>query len=96
MKCPTCKAETETLLIDCSLPLGSQERESRRWCYICRPEARHRLAGYPPRMLAKMGLPEDVLQAALKARRWVADRSASYPLSERIFDLNARATKGRA
>jgi hypothetical protein len=34
-----------------------------------------------------MNLPVEVRQAALAARRYVVDRSQSYPLAERIIDL---------
>ena len=87
MRCPNCQSEEhDVLLIDCSLPFG-EERDRLRYCYSCRLEARHELAGYAPWMLARMNLAEEVLRAALAARRYVVDRSQSYPLAERLADL---------
>ena len=87
MRCPNCDSQNnEFLLVDCALPLG-EARDRLRYCHSCKPEALHELAGYAPRMLARMGLPAEVLRAALAARRYVADKRQSYPLAQRIADL---------
>jgi hypothetical protein len=65
------------LLIDCSL---LHESRNQRFCGSCRPEAAHELAGHAPRVLVRMNLPEEVLKAALAARRFVIDQSQSYAL----------------
>jgi phytoene/squalene synthetase len=91
LKCPNCGGEAEVLLIDCSLPYESRNR---RFCYSCKPEAAHELAGHAPRVLVRMNLPEEVLRAALAARRYVVDRSSSYPLVERLVDLAGRVAEG--
>ena len=62
------------------------EREAKRFCYECVP-ARHELAGHAPRILPRMDLREEVLRAALAARRYVVDRAQKYPLAQRIDDL---------
>ncbi len=85
MICTNCGGETDVLLIDAMLTGAA--REQKRWCFQCKPEARHEFAGYAPRMLARMDLPEEVRRAALAARRYVVDRSQSYPLAERLIDL---------
>lgn len=83
--CPTCGNErAEVLLLDTVLSGAAREQ---RFCYSCTPEAFHNLAGYAPRMLARMDLPEEVRRAALAAHRYVQDRSQSYPLAERLADL---------
>ena len=87
MNCPNCSSLTDVLFIDCRLALGSRERETVRYCAACRPEAVHELSGYMPHMLVKMNLPENVLRAALAARRYVRDRRAEYPIAERLRDL---------
>lgn len=46
MRCPNCAGETEVLLIDCRLP--GEERERVRYCYKCRPQARHAYADCLP------------------------------------------------
>jgi hypothetical protein len=84
-RCPSCGNErAEVLLIDTTLSGAAREQ---RFCYSCKPEARHELAGYAPRMLARMNLPVEVRRAALAARRYVVDRTQSYPLADRIIDL---------
>jgi hypothetical protein len=75
------------------LPFG-EARDRLRYCHSCKPEALHDLAGYAPRMLARMNLPEDVQRAARAALRYVVDRSQSYPLAERIIDLAGPIVRG--
>ena len=87
MRCPNCQNEEhDVLLIDCSLTFG-EARDRLRYCHSCKPEARHELAGYAPRMLTRMNLTEEARRAALAARRYVVDRSRSYPLAQRLADL---------
>jgi uncharacterized protein with von Willebrand factor type A (vWA) domain len=84
-RCPSCGNErVKVLLIDTMLARAAREQ---RFCHSCKPEARHELAGYARRMLASMNLPVEVRQVALAARRYVVDRSQSYPLAARIIDL---------
>ncbi|HEY6128226.1 MAG TPA: hypothetical protein VIW23_08605 [Candidatus Acidoferrum sp.] len=85
-RCPNCGNDrAEVLLIDTTL--RGTERDAKRYCYACRPEARHELASHAPRVLARMNLTEEVRRAALAARRYVVDRSQTYPLAARIIDL---------
>ena len=93
MICKNCGAETNVLLIDTTL-MG-EERRRTRFCGSCKPEALHDLAGYAPRMLAHMNLPEEVRRAALAAQRYVMDRSHSYPLAQRIADLGPFQIRNR-
>src|SRR3974390_2034975 len=67
--CPNCQSESDVLLIDCSLPLGSVERDTIRYCVACRPQAAHPLAHLLPQWIAKWDIPEDEKQAAFQARR---------------------------
>ncbi len=54
MTCPNCGCEDhEFLLIDCRLPLGSVERETIRYCFSCRPSARHPYANCLPQIIRK-------------------------------------------
>jgi hypothetical protein len=39
--CSNCQSESDVLLIDCSLTLGSIEHEASRYCFSWRKEARH-------------------------------------------------------
>jgi phytoene/squalene synthetase len=90
LKCPNCGGEAEALLIDCSLP---HESRNQRFCRSCKPEAVHELGGHAPRVLVRMNLPKEVLEAALAARRYVVDRSMSYSLVERLVDLVGRVAE---
>jgi len=91
LKCPNCGGDAEMLLIDCSLPHESRDR---RFCRSCKPEAAHELAGHAPRVLVRLNLPKEVLEAALAARRYVVDRSQSYLMAERLIDLAGRVAEG--
>ena len=86
MVCPNCNnPDAEVLLIDCSL--RGEERERRRFCYECRPEARHPYANSLPQIIRKADIPEPEKQAAFRARRFAPDRSATYSIEERLIDL---------
>jgi hypothetical protein len=86
-RCPNCGNEqTKVLLIDCSLPFG-EARDRLRYCFSCRPEAQHPYAGCFPRVIMASSLSDEEKRKALAARRYVVDRSQSYPLAERIIDL---------
>ena len=91
MKCPNCGCNTDVLLIDCRLPLGSHERETVRYCAECRPEAVHEYANCLPQIIRKANIPESEKEAAFRARRFAPDRLASYPVKERLFDLGLTA-----
>ena len=81
MRCPNCQSEKhDVLLIDCSLPF-SEARDRLRYCYACRLEAQHAYAGCLSRVIMASGLCEKEKRAALAARRYVVDRSQSYPLA---------------
>jgi hypothetical protein len=72
--CPNCNnPEAEVLLIDTHLPLGSKARRKTRYCYSCRPEARHYLSHLLPQWLYKMDLSRRILLAALEARCYAPD-----------------------
>ena len=79
--CPNCNnPEAEVLLIDTHLPLGSKARRKTRYCYSCRPEARHYLSHLLPQWLYKMDLSRRILLAALEARCYAPDYP--FPPSE--------------
>ena len=86
MVCPNCNnPDAEVLLIDCSL--CGEERKRRRFCYACRPEARHPYANCLPQIISKANIPEAEKRAALLARRFAPDLSATYSIEERLIDL---------
>src|SRR6266478_4338603 len=93
MTCPNCGCEDhEFLLIDCRLPLGSVERETIRYCFSCRPSARHPYANCLPQIIRNADILEAEKKTALAARRYVVDRRASYSIVERLFDLGISPT----
>jgi hypothetical protein len=84
--CPNCNnPDGEVLLIDCTL--SGEERKRQRFCYACRPEARHPYANCLPQIIAILDIPESEKQAAFRARRFAPDRSATYSIEERLIDL---------
>lgn len=87
MNCPNCNSDSDVLLIDCTLPLGSPKRESTRYCYSCKPEAFHQYANCLPQVIRKANIPEAEKQAAFRARRFAPDRCATYSFEERLIDL---------
>ena len=86
MNCPNCNnPNADVLLIDCSL--CGEERKRQRFCYACRPEARHPYANCLPQIIRKANIPESEKQAAFRARRFAPDHTATYSIEERLIDL---------
>jgi hypothetical protein len=86
MICPNCGNEKhDFLLIDTTL--RGPEREAKRFCYKCRPEAQHPYANCLPRIIVASKLPDEEKQKALAARRYAPDYREVYPIAERIIDL---------
>ena len=85
-RCPSCGNErAKELLIDTTL--RGPEREAKRFCYSCRPEAQHPYAGCLPRVIMASSLSDEEKRKALAARRYAPDYRAVYSVSERITDL---------
>ena len=63
------------------------EREAKRFCYACRPEAQHTYAGCLPRTIVASSLSDEEKRKALAARRYAPDYRAVYSIAERIIDL---------
>lgn len=94
MRCPSCNTEASVLLIDCQLPFGKL-RDETRYCYGCRPVARHEFANCLPRVImASSNLSAEEKKAALAARRYAPDHRGTYPIEERLFDLTAGPREG--
>jgi hypothetical protein len=85
MRCPNCDTENDVLFIDCSL--RGKERERQRFCYSCRPEARHPYANCLPQVIMNADIPEEDKLAAFRARRFAPDRTTAYTIEERLIDL---------
>jgi hypothetical protein len=84
--CPNCNnPNAGVLLIDCRL--RDEERERRRFCYACRPEAWHPYANCLPQIIASLNISESEKQAAFAARRFAPDRRTTYSIEERLIDL---------
>jgi hypothetical protein len=57
-RCLSCgDGRAEVLLIDTTL--RGTERDAKRYCYACRPEAQHSYAGCLPRVIVSSSLPDE-------------------------------------
>jgi hypothetical protein len=93
VRCSNCGNDADVLLIDCTLPFG-EERDRTRYCYACRPEAKHPYAGCLPRVIVASRLSDQEKQKALAARRYAPDHRAAYPIAERIIDSAGPTVEG--
>ena len=89
--CSNCGSDKhDFLLIDTTL--RGHKRETKRFCYQCRPEARHEYAGCLPRVIVASSLPDEEKRKALAARRYAPDYRAVYSIARRIIDLAPRTS----